>query len=313
MNKVIVFSRFKSLLLLLFVFSSCGMSFVDSFGMESPLLEKKKDDNKGKSSTETISVLNDCHITFFREGDKRTVKKYDPIVNFISQGLYVFGFWDIYYNDKDTLIPTTFFEKDATIKNLFVNILTFSCYNFFSMKRYNKLSWLPFNSNNKLYLGITDLGFGDGVAGGIAGGLLGRIALVLDISSVLNYSFVKDKVTFTIIGVRPLWLMLCLLQNNISSYLKELQNCTIDVYDKPSGEELSFKSIDGEFLCILAYYISCFQILALEFKIMEHFSVQLCFGNLFYSLWNKLQKGEEKSPEAEVSSPTPLKSIIDID
>ena len=171
------------------------------------------------------------------------------------------------------------------------------------MKRYNKLSWLSFNSNNKLYLGITDLGFGDGVAGGIAGGLLGRIALVLDISSVLNYSFVKDKVTFTFAGVRPLWLMLCLLQNNIfSSYLEELENCTIDVYDKPSGEKLSFKTIDGRNLCILAYYISCFQILALEFKIMEHFSVQLCFGNLFYSLWNKLQKGEENSPDFDIEN-----------
>jgi len=307
MNKVIVFSRFKSLLLLLLVISSFGVNFVDSFGME--INDGKKDDDKGKSSTETISVLHDCHITFSREGDNLTVKTYDPIVNFISKGLYVFGFWDIYdYNDEDHLIPTTFFEKDATIKNFLVNILPLLCYNFFSMKRYNKLSWLPFNSNNKLYLGITDLGFegvAGGIAGGIVGGLLGRIALVLDISSVLNYSFVKDKVTFTIIGVRPLWLMLCLLQNNISSYLKELRGCVIDVYDKPSGEKLSCKRFDGSDLCICAYYISCFQILALEFKIMEHFSVQLCFGNLFYSLWNKLQKGEEKSPDSGIQNQEP--------
>ena len=311
MNKVIVFSRFKSLLLLLFVFSSFGVNFVESFGMLSDDFDEKKDDNKGKSSTETISVLHDCYITFYRSEETRTVKTYDPIVNFISQGLYVFGFWDIYrYNDEDTLIPTTFFKKDATILNSLVNILTFQCYNFFSMKRYNKLSWLPFNSNNKLYLGITDLGF-EGVAGGIAGVLLGRIALVLDISSVLNYSFVKDKVTFTLAGVRPLWLVLCYLQNNISSsYLEGLRDCIIDVYDKTSEKELSFK--DDSSLCIRTYYISCFQILALEFKIMEHFSVQLCFGNLFYSLWNKLQKGEENSPDSKVSSTTLSQPTIDL-
>jgi len=39
MNKVIVFSRFKSLLLLLFVFSSFGVNFVDIFGMESSMPE----------------------------------------------------------------------------------------------------------------------------------------------------------------------------------------------------------------------------------------------------------------------------------
>ena len=111
MNKVIVFSRFKSLLLLLFVFSSFGVNFVDSFGMETPLLEKNKDYSKGKSSTETISVLHDCYITFYRSEETRTVKIYDPIVKFISKGLYVFGFWDIYNNDEDHLIPTTFLKK----------------------------------------------------------------------------------------------------------------------------------------------------------------------------------------------------------
>jgi len=123
----------------------------------------------------------------------------------------------------------------------------------------------------------------------------------------LNYALVKDKVTFTIIGVRPLYLALCYLQNNISeSFLKELRGCVIDVYDKTSGGKLSFK--DDSSLCILAYYISCFQILALEFKIMEHFSVQFCFGNLFYSLWNKLQKGEEKSPDFGIENLTNLNS-----
>ena len=170
------------------------------------------------------------------------------------------------------------------------------------MKRYNKLSWLPFNSNNKLYLGITNLGF-EGVAGGIVGGLLGRIALVFDISSVLNYSFVKDKVTFTLAGVRPLYLALFFIQKQceiLHLYDGQKKNLLLHFDIKEEDE-----NGDDKHATIFMPILSCFQILALECKIMEHFSVQLCFGNLFYSLWNKLQEGEENSPDVGIQNQEP--------
>ena len=57
MNKVIVFSRFKSLLLLLFVFSSFGVNFVDSFGMN-----QQNDEGKNIDPTSTEEENNEFSV-----------------------------------------------------------------------------------------------------------------------------------------------------------------------------------------------------------------------------------------------------------
>jgi len=293
MNKVIVFSRFKSLLLLLFVISSCGVNFVDSFGaLPKDMLVKK--------TLEEGSVLYNCYITISRKHDANK-NIFDHSINFISKGLYLFRLLALQVKDP---LETTFFKKKSTIKNLFVNILTFPCYNFFSMKRYNKLSWLPFNSNNKLYLGITNLGF-EGVAGGIVGGLLGRIAFVFDISSVLNYSFVKDKVTFTLAGVRPLYLALFFIQKQceiLHLYDGQKKNILLHFDIKEEDE-----NGDDKHATIFMPILSCFQILALECKWKKYLSIQLCFGDLIVDLLKHMsKKGEEKSSNANVSITTTI-------
>ena len=79
MNKVIVFSRFKSLLLLLLVISSCGVNFMDSFGM------KLQQEMCVKNTLEKGSVLYNCYITISREnGTGKNI--FDHSINFISKG-----------------------------------------------------------------------------------------------------------------------------------------------------------------------------------------------------------------------------------
>ena len=308
------FSRTLNILLLtLLLFGGCGVSFVDSFGME--INDGKKDDDQDQQGQkQTIVSIWDIHritnvdydIICYTKG-KHQGKKYlqfdysyeistsDRFVNFVSKFLYLCGFLELrdFYNEY--IFETVFFGKDLNILNPFVKILHIIGPNFFPVKRSKMLSSFPFNINDTFYLGITNLGF-DGVVGEIIGVLaFGRVALVWDISSFLNYS--KDRVIFTVVGVRPLYLFLAYLINDNQGFLpfwifgdgKKLTLMNFVLQNETNVTQQNKEEYKYTLGFFFVNYLSCFQILSLEFKIIEHFYLQFYVLNiLFEFVINKL-------------------------
>jgi len=165
------------------------------------------------------------------------------------------------------------------------------------MKRCNIFSWLPLNSKNNIYLGISDLCFADGgIDGKIMGGFLGRVALVWGLSSVLNYQ--KDRLLFTLVGVRPLWLILATIYNHFIEIMafgiddKEIVKLYALVFQETT--DIAKTGTDFFYGFILAKYMSCLQIVALEFKIVGSFSFQLYIVDVLIEL-SKLFFGYKKN------------------
>ena len=327
------FSRTLNILLLtLLLFGSYGVNFVDSFGME--INDGKKDDDQDQQGQkQTIVSIWDIHritivdysITHYPRGKKYLQFDYsyeistsDRFVNFVSKFLYLCGFLELrdFYNEY--IFETVFFGKDLNILNPFVKILHIIGPNFFSVKRSKMLSSFPFNINDTFYLGITNLGF-DGVVGEIIGVLaFGRVALVWDISSFLNYS--KDRVIFTVVGVRPLYLFLAYLINDHKGLLPfwifgDGKKLTLMNF-VPQNETNVTQQNKEEYKYTLGFffvnYLSCFQILSLEFKIMEPFSVQFYVLNiLFEFVINKLFfSGKKKVKIASQEEQKKINSMV---
>ena len=331
------FSRTLNILLLtLLLFGSYGVNFVDSFGME--INDGKKDDDQDQQGQkQTIVSIWDIHritivdynIAHHTKGQHRgkkclqfdysyEISTSDRFVNFVSKFLYLCGFLELrdFYNEY--IFETVFFGKDLNILNPFVKILHIIGPNFFPVKRSKMLSSFPFNINDTFYLGITNLGF-DGVVGEIIGVLaFGRVALVWDISSFLNYS--KDRVIFTVVGVRPLYLFLAYLINDHQGLLPfwifgDGKKLTLMNF-VPQNETNVTQQNKEEYKYTLGFffvnYLSCFQILSLEFKIMEPFSVQFYVLNiLFEFVINKLFfSGKKKVKIASQEEQKKINSMV---
>jgi len=134
MNKVIVFSRFKSLLLLLLVISSFGVNFVDSFGMKTSDGSNSYDDlntEQKKSSSSSLfenikyfsPVIVPCFITGIG-GYNNTWKK-------LSGKFYLCrsNFWLAYglnYNIvSDLKIPFINYNIDLDLHIFGFNVIAF--------------------------------------------------------------------------------------------------------------------------------------------------------------------------------------------
>jgi len=334
------FSRTLNILLLtLLLFGICGVSFVENFGMK--INDGKKDDDQDQQGQkQTIVSIWDIHritnIEYYISIEKRKtclqfdysyeISTSDRFVNFVSKFLYLCGFLELrdFYNEY--IFETVFFGKDLNILNPFVKILHIIGPNFFPVKRSKMLSSFPFNINDTFYLGITNLGF-DGVVGEIIGVLaFGRVALVWDISSFLNYS--KDRVIFTVVGVRPLYLFLAYLINDSKALLpfwifgdgKKLTLMNFVPQNETNVTQQNETNVTQqnkeEYKYTLGFffvnYLSCFQILSLEFKIMEPFSVQFYVLNiLFEFVINKLFfSGKKKVKIASQEEQKKINSMV---
>lgn len=121
-----VFLKFENVLfcILLLVFGSCGVSFVDSFGANNQL-------DSCKEQNHFNSIWHDFEF-FFKNRDTKTYNNfYDNTISFASKIFYLFGFLKLINLNGKMIVKIDFFDKDSIIKNLCAKILPFIGINFF--------------------------------------------------------------------------------------------------------------------------------------------------------------------------------------
>jgi len=309
MNKVIVFSRFKSLLLLLLVISSFGVNFVDSFGsseMTSPYMVPPNSGNEFSSlhndgdisagqdsllnSIKSKGIYNGCYIV------PSNCLKSDAVVyeegilmkatNFIYKSLYFLGvvrcieFQRCYDVGKRSNTKTTlsnFFAQDKVVANSIQGLLQCFCFRFLPMK-----TWGSF-LNNYLCFCIADVPYANYYIGDV-------ICALFDIGMKLNFLPEKGRVEFF------LWRFMFLrelLELNLHKILtialiSTETNCN-SVLTKGTYKGDNNKKYNND---ITTKFISL-QFLALNIKIFEYCYLSISLLDMFYLISNLFSDGKE--------------------
>ena len=310
MNKVIVFSRFKSLLLLLFVISSCGVNFVESFGMnslgmDSPYMDPPNSGNELSSlhndgdisagqgsllnSIKSKGIYNGCYIV------PSNCLKSDAVVyegilmkatNFIYKSLYFLGVvrciefercYDVGKRSNTKTTLSNFFAQDNVVANSIQGLLQCFCFRFLPMK-----TWYSF-LNNYLCFCIANVPYANYYIGA-------DIGVLFDFGMTLNFLPEKGRVEFF------LWRFMFLrelLELNLHKILtialiSTETNCN-SVLTKGTYKGLNNKEYNND---ITTKFISL-QFLALNIKIFEYCYLSISLLDMFDLISNLFSDGKE--------------------
>jgi len=270
MNKVIVFSRFKSLLLLLLVISSFGVNFVDSFGANT--LENNNNmytDNNDKNQDKYHILYVKYRVMYSQTKQGIEVMPYEVMsyIDYLIKLLILLGCCDIdsaLMDKKPFYIP--WYVRFHTFNNAFCRgILSTRCL---------------FNDAFKLhvfgckwYFGISNIPY----VGGI-----GNIALVCKPDFILIHcpKFIQERVSIHILEFKPIMFLL----ERIHQLPKDTNNIVIDS-DGQKHDHISFFQSPN----LNLYPSSYLGLLVLQFKICDYYDISLnCLGFVVNYLINYL-------------------------